>query len=41
MNQENASLIQRSHITGSAVVINQCNREDYREFPTGHGVARM
>lgn len=41
MNQEDASLIQRSHITGSAVVINQCNREDYREFPTDHGEARM
>lgn len=41
MNQQDRGLVQRSHITGDAVVINQCGREGYEEFPTEKGLARF
>lgn len=41
MHQNDDSLILRSGLTGDVVVINQCHREDYREFPTTTGVAHM
>lgn len=41
MHQTDNSLICRSGLTGDVVVINQCDRNDYQEFPTATGVARM
>ncbi|MBR3972371.1 MAG: glycosyltransferase family 2 protein [Oscillospiraceae bacterium] len=41
MHQSGDALIRASHITGSAVVINQCDREDYAEFSTENGLVRM
>lgn len=41
MHQSDDTLIRASRITGSAVVINQCDREDYAEYPTESGAARM
>ena len=41
MHQEDGSLLERSRISGNAVVINQCNREDYQEYPAEHGTGRM
>lgn len=40
MNQENTDLIGRSRITGSAVVINQCDREGENLIPTARGAVR-
>ena len=41
MHQSDVSLVNKSNITGNCVVINQCNREDYAEFPTETGTVRM
>lgn len=41
MHQRDAALIHASNITGSAVVINQCDREEYAEFTTANGIARI
>ena len=41
MHQEDDTLVRQSHITGHAVVINQCDRTDYREYPTQQGLARI
>lgn len=34
-------MVQSSRLTGDVVVINQCNWEEYAEYPTANGVARM
>ena len=41
MHQTDASLITKSQITGNAVVINQCDREDAQEFTTQTGRVRF
>ncbi len=41
MHQTDASLVHTSKITGDCVVINQCDREEYAEYPTENGTARM
>lgn len=41
MHQEDGTLLGRSRISGDAVVINQCNWEDYREYPTAQGTGRV
>lgn len=41
MHQLNAELVRRSRITGNAVIINQCSRTGYGEFPTENGLVRM
>ena len=41
MHQNDDSLVRASKITSDVVVINQCDREDYAEYPTEHGIARM
>ncbi len=41
MHQTDASLVQRSGISCDALVINQCDREEYREFLGPQGLTRM
>lgn len=41
MHQQDDELVRRSLLTGDVVVINQCDRERYAEYPTEHGTARM
>lgn len=41
MHQSDDTLVRQSRITGHAVVINQCDRVDYREYPTEKGMARI
>lgn len=41
MHQSDASLAQRSGLTGDVVMVNQCGREDYLEAPTARGTVRM
>lgn len=41
MHQSDAALVYASNITGSCVVINQCDREDYAEYLTEKGTVRM
>ena len=41
MHQNDDTLVRQSRITGHAVVINQCDRVDYREYPTERGLARI
>ncbi len=41
MNQQDGHLIEKSRITGDAVMVNQCGREAYREYPTEKGLARV
>lgn len=41
MNQQDGHLIEKSRITGDAVVVNQCGREGCREYPTEKGLARF
>ncbi|MBQ8932241.1 MAG: hypothetical protein IJ045_07400 [Ruminiclostridium sp.] len=41
MHKEDMDIISDSRITGSAVVINQCDKEDYDELKTKNGLARM
>ncbi len=41
MNQTDASLIESSKITGDAIVINQCDRNDFSEFKTENGLVKF
>ncbi len=41
MHQVDDTLVTASRIYGDAVVINQCDREEYTQYPTRDGVARM
>ena len=41
MHQCDDTLVRRSGITGDVVVINQCDRDGYDEYPTPAGKARM
>ena len=41
MCQQDDALVQNSGLTGDVVVINQCDREAYNEYPTLSGTARM
>lgn len=41
MHREDMDIINDSKITGHALVINQCNKEDYDEQRTKNGLARM
>jgi glycosyltransferase involved in cell wall biosynthesis len=41
MHQSDDTLVRASQITSDVVVINQCDREDYAEYPTEHGLVRM
>lgn len=41
MHQRDDSLVRGSRLTGDVVVINQCDWEEYAEYPTADGVARM
>ena len=41
MHQSDAALVRKSNITGSCVVINQCDWEDYAEYLTEEGIVRM
>ena len=41
MNQQDGHLIEKSRITGNAVMVNQCGREGYTEYPTQTGLARV
>lgn len=41
MHQQDDTLVRRSGITGDATVINQCDREDYMEYATAKGTARI
>lgn len=41
MHQSDGSLIEKSNITGDAVVINQCDKNDYFELKTQNGVAKF
>lgn len=41
MHQQDASLVEASHLTGEVVIINQCDWEDYREYPSACGRVRM
>lgn len=41
MNQQDGQLIGKSGITGNAVMVNQCGREGYGEYPTKNGLARV
>jgi len=41
MHQRDASVVYASKITGSCVVINQCDREDYAAYPSENGTIRM
>lgn len=41
MHQTDDTLVRNSHITGDAVVVNQCDRDGYAEYPTASGTARI
>lgn len=41
MHQHDDTLVRKSKIYGDCVVINQCDREGYEEYPTKSGTARM
>lgn len=41
MHQTDDKLVQKSQLTGDVVVINQCDREQYAEYPTRDGRARI
>lgn len=41
MHQENDALVRKSHITGDVVIINQCENNDYKEYDTHNGKARI
>lgn len=41
MDQIDHRLIEKSKITGNAILINQCEREGYEEYRTENGVAKM
>ena len=41
MHQSDDTLVRTSQITSDVVVINQCDREGYAEYPTEYGLARI
>lgn len=41
MFQDDGKLIEKSHITGDATVINQCDEENYQTYQTLNGVAKV
>lgn len=41
MHQTDDTLVRKSRLTGDVVVINQCDRDDYKEYKTDGGVVRM
>ncbi len=41
MHQQDDTLVRRSGLTGDVVMVNQCDREEYREYPTSNGKNRM
>lgn len=41
MHQQGDELVQSSRITGDVVVVNQCDREEYAEYTTDNGRARI
>ncbi|MCH5324567.1 MAG: glycosyltransferase [Eubacterium sp.] len=41
MNQTDTEIVNKTRITGNAVIINQCDAEGYSETATEHGTARM
>lgn len=41
MYQQDDELIRASRLTGDVVVINQCDRDAYAEYPTENGLAKM
>ena len=41
MHQTDDRLVRSSKITGSALMINQCDRDSYQEYPTADGIARI
>ena len=41
MHQKNHALVEKSQITGNVVVINQCDHEDYMEYSTENGLAKL
>lgn len=41
MHQTDDSLVRKSRLTGDAVIINQCDHDDYCEYATENGKARM
>lgn len=41
MHQTDDALVKRTKITGDIVVINQCDWDDYKEYPTIDGLARI
>ena len=41
MNQKDDKLIELSQITGDVIIINQCDRDDYFEYKTKNGIAKM
>lgn len=41
MHQQDDQLVQKACLTGNVVMINQCNRCDYTEYPTQTGTVRM
>ncbi len=41
MHQSDDALVRSSALTGDVLVINQCSREGFEEYPTARGTARM
>lgn len=41
MHQNDAALVSASQLTGNVVMINQCDKEGYGEYPTANGAVRM
>ena len=41
MHQRDDTLVRKSGLTGNVVVINQCDRDGFEEYPTAHGTARI
>ena len=41
MFQDDGKLIKKSHITGDATIINQCDEENYQTYQTKNGIAKV
>lgn len=41
MHQTDDTLVRQSRLTGDVLVVNQCDRDGYAEYPTANGTARM
>ncbi len=41
MHQKDDTLVRRSNIIGDVLMINQCDREEYEEYPTKRGIAKI